>query len=121
MFNRPIQVYHYSMDPMNTFQRLPGQGENEPIRISYHRNVHYNSVVDPFKATIGVGLGLPGFKPGLADKTLMEKAIRISEQHQLEQVNFLLSSLFVTLNYLNARQCWKTKFEPLIGRLLMRR
>lgn len=33
--------------------------------MSYHRNVHYNSVVNPNKATIGVGLGLPAYKPGV--------------------------------------------------------
>lgn len=33
--------------------------------MSYHRNIHYNSVVNPNKATIGVGLGLPAFKPGV--------------------------------------------------------
>lgn len=76
------------MDPINI---LPGceQTDNEPIRLSYHRNVHYNSIVNPYKATIGVGLGLPSFKPGLAEKTLMEKAMLISEQHELEQVGFL--------------------------------
>lgn len=72
---------------MNTFQGCSSTAD-EPIRLSYHRNVHYNSIVDPYKATIGVGLGLPSFKPGLADKSIMEKAILISEQHELEQVRF---------------------------------
>jgi len=88
IFNRPIQLYAYSVEPINIFQGCQ-QTDNEPIRISYHRNVHYNSIIDPYKATIGVGLGLPGFKPGLAEKTLMEKAIRISEQHELEQARNL--------------------------------
>jgi OTU domain-containing protein 5 len=30
---------------------------NAPIRLCYHRGVHYNSIIDPHKATIGVGLG----------------------------------------------------------------
>lgn len=51
------------LDPINTFHSSY-KTDNEPIRISYHRNVHYNSVVDPYKATIGVGLGLPGLQPG---------------------------------------------------------
>ena len=51
----------YFVDPINTFNKT----ENEPIRISYHGSVHYNSIVDPFKATIGVGLGLPGLQPGV--------------------------------------------------------
>ncbi|XP_062591563.1 OTU domain-containing protein 5-B-like [Saccostrea cucullata] len=84
MFNRQIEVYQYSIDPINTFN-CPYKTENEPIRISYHGNVHYNSVVDPFKATIGVGLGLPGLQPGLADKSQMRDAVRQSEDVHIEQ------------------------------------
>ncbi|XP_037582940.1 OTU domain-containing protein 5-B isoform X2 [Dermacentor silvarum] len=84
MFNRPIEVYHYSSEPINIFHGGQ-QSDNEPIRLSYHRNVHYNSIVDPYKATVGVGLGLPSFKPGLADKTLVKEALRASEELQLEQ------------------------------------
>jgi hypothetical protein len=52
-------------DPINTFS-CSYKTDNEPIRISYHRNTHYNSIVDPYKATIGVGLGLPGLQPGVS-------------------------------------------------------
>ena len=62
--------------------------DNEPIRISYHRNVHYNSVVHPYKATIGVGLGLPALVPGLADRNLMQDATRVSERSHIEQTMF---------------------------------
>ncbi|XP_022301679.2 OTU domain-containing protein 5-A-like [Crassostrea virginica] len=81
IFSRPIEVYQYSIDPINTFNKT----ENEPIRISYHGSVHYNSIVDPFKATIGVGLGLPGLQPGLADKVQMRDAVRQSEDVHIEQ------------------------------------
>ena len=40
--------------------------DNAPIRLSYHYGVHYNSVVDPYSATVGVGLGLAGHKPGVS-------------------------------------------------------
>lgn len=53
-----------STEPINTFHGIH-QNNDEPIRVSYHRNIHYNSVVNPNKATIGVGLGLPAFKPGV--------------------------------------------------------
>lgn len=33
------------------------RNDYSPIRLCYHRGVHYNSIVDPQKATIGVGLG----------------------------------------------------------------
>ena len=60
---------------------------NEPIRLSYHRGTHYNSVVNPYKATIGVGLGLPGFVPGLADHNLLTDAAKKSEDLHIEQVS----------------------------------
>lgn len=83
MFNRPVEVYHYTSEPINIFQ-CP-QSEDEPIRLSYHRSVHYNSIVNPFKATVGVGLGLPDYDPGLADRTLLEKAIRLSDEDAIEK------------------------------------
>lgn len=83
MFNRPIEVYHYSSEPINIFQGP--KSENEPIRLSYHRSVHYNSIVDPFKASVGVGLGLPAYDPGLADRSLLEKAIRMSDEDAIEK------------------------------------
>ena len=48
-----MNIFHGSYQPESAF----------PIRISYHRNTHYNSLVDPEKPTIGVGLGLSRFKP----------------------------------------------------------
>lgn len=52
-----MNIFHGSYQPESAF----------PIRISYHRNTHYNSLVDPEKPTIGVGLGLPGFKPRVSN------------------------------------------------------
>ncbi|KAL8620417.1 hypothetical protein ACOMHN_055498 [Nucella lapillus] len=84
LFNRPVDVYRYSLDPMNTFQSTY-KTDSEPIRISYHRGIHYNSIVDPYKATIGVGLGLPGYQPGAADRNLMDTALKHSENYHLEK------------------------------------
>uniref|UniRef100_A0A4W2DQU8 ubiquitinyl hydrolase 1 n=1 Tax=Bos indicus x Bos taurus TaxID=30522 RepID=A0A4W2DQU8_BOBOX len=81
MYNRPVEVYQYSTEPINTFHGIH-QNEDEPIRVSYHRNIHYNSVVNPNKATIGVGLGLPSFKPGVS-MSLMP--IKTSEESWIEQ------------------------------------
>ena len=39
--------------------------DNEPIRLSYHCGVHYNSIVDPWRPTAGHGLGLPDLRPGV--------------------------------------------------------
>ncbi|XP_066526634.1 OTU domain-containing protein 5b [Hoplias malabaricus] len=84
MYNRPVEVYQHSIDPINTFHSIH-QNNDEPIRVSYHRNIHYNSVVNPNKATIGVGLGLPSFKPGHAEQSLMKHAIKTSEESWIEQ------------------------------------
>lgn len=83
MFNRPIEVYHYSSEPINIFQGP--KSDSEPIRLSYHRSVHYNSIVDTFKATVGVGLGLPSYDPGVADRSMLEKAIRMSDEDAIEK------------------------------------
>lgn len=84
IYNRPIEVYEYSIEPKNTFQSA-FETDNEPIRLSYHGRNHYNSVVNPYKATIGVGLGLPQLTPGLAEKNLMNEALKKSEEFHLEK------------------------------------
>lgn len=73
-------------EPINIFHTMV-ESDNEPIRLSYQRCSHYNSIVDPYKATIGVGLGLPSFNPGAADRALISDAVRQSEEQHIEQVN----------------------------------
>lgn len=110
----PHHAHPPPAEPINTFHGIH-QNNDEPIRVSYHRNIHYNSVVNPNKATIGVGLGLPAFKPGVtelliiyqsdrldvcffmrvnrwctsssqyADQSLMKSAIKTSEESWIEQ------------------------------------
>ena len=79
-------LHFFFPEPINSFQGSL-QTDNEPIRISYHFGTHYNSLVDPYKATVGVGLGLPGYQPGLAENNLMKEATRQSENVVLEQVS----------------------------------
>lgn len=113
MYNRPVEVFCYRSgehfrkiinqhiitvslqdlicivnsisDPINTFHGMH-KTDNEPIRLSYQRGSHYNSIVDPYKATIGVGLGLPGYSPGSADRNLIKDVTRHSEELAIEQV-----------------------------------
>lgn len=54
------------------------------MRLSYQRGSHYNAIVDPYNATVGVGLGLAGYKPELQTK----EAVRLSEQLEIEQTMF---------------------------------
>lgn len=45
LYDRPIEVYAYSLTPMNTYNNAPRH--NVPIRLSYHFQSHYNSIVTP--------------------------------------------------------------------------
>jgi len=88
MYCRPIHIYSYSSEPINIFQHIP-QSESDisiPIRLCYHRGVHYNSLVDPNNASLGVGLGLPGLKPGINDKNTVREALKRSDNNQTEQM-----------------------------------
>lgn len=60
--------------PINIFQ-LDYKTGDTPIRLSYHDGNHYNAIVDPFLPTAGLGLGLPGLEPGLADKMQLKRAV----------------------------------------------
>ncbi|KAL7288744.1 hypothetical protein TKK_0016726 [Trichogramma kaykai] len=84
MYNRSIEVFCYSTEPINIFHGVH-KTDNEPIRLSYQRGSHYNSIVDPYKATVGVGLGLPQYSPGAADRALVSDAVRQSEDLHIEQ------------------------------------
>lgn len=83
IYNRNIEVYCFGKEPINTFHGKQ-ETDNEPIRLSYESR-HYNSIVDPHKATIGVGLGLPSFTPGAADTNLISDAVRKSEELDIEK------------------------------------
>ena len=57
MYSRPIHIYSYSAEPINIFQHLqnragPGGELNIPIRLCYHRGVHYNSLVSLHDGTM---------------------------------------------------------------------
>ncbi len=41
--------------------------------------------MDPFKPTIGVGLGLPGYSPGSADRSQVKQAVKDSEADLVEK------------------------------------
>lgn len=47
IFSRPIEIFEYSIDPINTFHPISPEAnagpEHAPIRLSYHGTVHYNS------------------------------------------------------------------------------
>ena len=87
MYNRPIHIYCYSPDPINIFQAVTNTNvkPNAPMLLCYHRECHYNSLVDPHRPTIGVGLGLPGYSPGSADRNLVSQAVKANDESLVER------------------------------------
>ncbi|CAF2469411.1 unnamed protein product [Rotaria sp. Silwood2] len=84
LYNRPIEVYEYSTEPINIVHGVY-KTDNEPIRLSYHCGVHYNSIIDPWRPTAGHGLGLPNLEPGRAQESLILTALRQSEESHIER------------------------------------
>ncbi|ERL94225.1 hypothetical protein D910_11506 [Dendroctonus ponderosae] len=86
LYNRTIEVYCYQIEPINIFncsKRIVNT--YEPIRLSYHRMCHYNSISNPSKPSVGVGLGLPNYHPTDTDRRRLHDAVRASEQLLIEQ------------------------------------
>eukprot|EP00038_Savillea_parva_P007115 m.167883 g.167883 ORF g.167883 m.167883 type:complete len:315 (+) comp12891_c0_seq1:249-1193(+) len=83
LYNRNIEVYSYSLRPINIFQATTNS--NEPIRVTYHGNIHYNAISDPNNPSFGVGLGFADLQPGAADRMQVEQAQAASEQELIER------------------------------------
>lgn len=45
IYNRSVEIYAYRAQPMRTFHEEKRRG-SKPIRLSYHGNEHYNSIVE---------------------------------------------------------------------------
>lgn len=67
-----------SIKPINIFQASYTK-HNAPIRLAYTNGNHYDAVIDPYEASIGVGLGLPQFKAGALEKENLRKAVKVSK------------------------------------------
>ncbi|KAK9889309.1 hypothetical protein WA026_004590 [Henosepilachna vigintioctopunctata] len=85
MYNRTIEVYCYQIEPINIFSSPRLINSYEPIRLSYHRMCHYNSISNPNKPSVGVGLGLPNYHTIDVDKRRFNEAIRASDELLIEQ------------------------------------
>lgn len=72
-------------EPINIFNG-PKINADEPIRLSYHRMCHYNSISNPNKPSVGVGLGLPAYHTIDLNRRRMVDAVRASEELLIEQV-----------------------------------
>jgi len=88
LYNRSIEVFvpdQHSVKPINIFHHEYKRNDDAPIRLCYMDGNHYNAVIDPLVPTAGLGLGLPGLQPGLADKLQMEEAKKISNESAMEE------------------------------------
>ncbi|KAL7478852.1 hypothetical protein ACHAW6_004603 [Cyclotella cf. meneghiniana] len=100
LYNRKIEVFvPPQLAPMNIFQQddhkkdchedeedgASGGNNNPPIRLLYMDGNHYDALVDPLVPTAGLGLGLPGLQPGLADRMQVDRAKE--ESHRILQDN----------------------------------
>eukprot|EP01018_Ginkgo_biloba_P012211 Gb_34871 [translate_table: standard] len=83
MYNRPIHIYSYSTEPINIFHGTYGT-DLPPIRLSYHRGNHYNSLIDPHRLTIGAGLGFSSLQGTNIDKDQVKAAIKAQQDQQIE-------------------------------------
>lgn len=84
MYNRPIHIFCYGSEPKNIFQRNY-ETDLPPIRLSYHRNNHYNSLVDPNRPTVGAGLGFGSLNGVNIDRDEVKAAIRAQQDMQIDK------------------------------------
>jgi OTU domain-containing protein 5 len=59
---------------------------DEPIRLAYRDGNHFDAIVDPLLPTAGLGLGLPGLQPGLADRSQMQRARELSDAGMTDEL-----------------------------------
>lgn len=83
MYNRPIHIYIYSIEPINIFHGSYNT-DSPPIRLSYHRGNHYNSLVDPHRLSIGAGLGFSSLQGANIDKDQVKAALKAQQDQQIE-------------------------------------
>ncbi|XP_050369590.1 OVARIAN TUMOR DOMAIN-containing deubiquitinating enzyme 6 [Argentina anserina] len=83
MYNRPIHIYSYSIEPINIFHGNYNT-DTPPVRLSYHHGNHYNSLVDPRRLTIGAGLGFSSLRGTNADKDQVKAAIKAQQDQQID-------------------------------------
>lgn len=83
MYNRPIHIYSYSTEPINTFHGSYDT-DTPPVRLSFHHGNHYNSLVDPRRPTIGAGLGFSSLRGTNVDKDQVKAAIKSQQDQQID-------------------------------------
>lgn len=59
LYNRRVEIYCYELTPLNIFQGEMALSGATPIRISYHNNCHFNSVIDTRHPFVPLGPVMP--------------------------------------------------------------
>ena len=77
--------------PINIFQASYATS-NAPIRLAYINGNHYDAVIDPYEATVGVGLGLPQLNPGGIEKANLKLAFEKSKKGMKEFETFCINN-----------------------------
>lgn len=87
MYNRAVELFSYQTEPINIFRPEQLNNGYEPFRLSYQRSSHYNAIINPFKESVGVGLGLSGCRreDGSMDRNKLTEAVRLTQQQHIEQ------------------------------------
>jgi len=78
------------IEPMNTFQ-CSYKTANPPIRLLYSNGNHYDAIVDPYEATVGIGLGLPGLESSGVEKSRLKKACKESKKSLEKMDNIFMN------------------------------
>jgi len=86
IYNRSIEIYAYSNEPMRTFHEA-GLNKEEPIRISYHGSSHYNSIKKLGKEHL---LGTPFGQ--IEDFALRNSKMRTEKARDLQENNIMINT-----------------------------
>ncbi|KAA3455472.1 OTU domain-containing protein 5 [Gossypium australe] len=104
MYNRPIHIYSYSIEPINIFHGSYNT-DTPPIRLSYHHGNHYNSLVDPRRLTVGAGLGFSCLRGALLAEGRFYSDLELTEK-EIERMVMEAS---------RAEYLASDKFKPQVG------
>lgn len=58
------------------------------VILNKQRGSHYNAILNPYKFSVGEGLGLPGYRADEPDHRQLKDAVRLSEDLEIEQTMF---------------------------------
>uniref|UniRef100_A0AC34GPA8 OTU domain-containing protein n=1 Tax=Panagrolaimus sp. ES5 TaxID=591445 RepID=A0AC34GPA8_9BILA len=91
IYGRQIEIYEYDTKPVITFHPITVEanavGEHPPLMLSYHGNVHYNSVIDPYRpvnAPINPVV-FPNLNTNMHERISYKNAVNASELTHIEE------------------------------------